>query len=110
MGMEADVEALKGKTVGQAYDALYRQAATKKLRRETELLGVEEPEEEERWTTLTDERGRIFRESSTTGRLEQVSGVPSAAPLTLEERAALKRIPTDIARGDHWENPARRCC
>ena len=106
MGMEADVETLKGQTIGQAYEALHRQAQTAKLRRETELLGVEEPEEEEQWTTLTDERGRIFRESSTTGRLEQVSGVPSAAPLTLEERVALKKIPTDIARGMYFENPS----
>jgi len=101
--MEADVEKMKMATVGQAYDLPYRLAATEKLRRETELLGVSKPTEE--WITYEDKRGRIFRENTATGKLEQVSGVPAAAPLTMEERKELKRIPTDVPRGDYWRDP-----
>lgn len=37
--MEADVEKMKAATIGQAYDMLYRQAATERMRKETTLLG-----------------------------------------------------------------------
>ena len=39
MAMEANVEKMKNQTVAQAYEALYKQAATEKLRKETELAG-----------------------------------------------------------------------
>jgi len=101
--MEADVEKMRASTVGQAYDMLYRQAATEKLRTETGLLGVSEPAE--RWqVSEPDEFGRIFRTNLVTGRSEQVSGSTPTPPLTMEERRELKKIPTDIPRGDYWRN------
>ena len=88
MGMEADVERMKMATVGQAYELPYRQAATEKLRRETELLGGEQWEFSE-----PDEFGRIFRTNLVSGRREQVSGPTPTPPLTLEEKKELKKVP-----------------
>ena len=99
MGMESDVERMKMATIGQAYELPYRAAATEKLRRETELLGGEQWEVSE-----PDEFGRVFRTNLLTGRREQVSGPTPTPPLTMEERKELKKIPTDIARGDYWRN------
>jgi len=101
MGQQADVERMKTATIGQAYDMLYRQAATEKMRRETELLGMPE----EQWqVSEPDEFGRIFRTDLVTGKREQVSGPTPTPPLTMEEREKLKKIPTDIPRGDYWRN------
>ena len=100
--MEADVERMKTSTVGQAYDMLYRQAATEKLRRETELLGIEEPEEPEQYEVFFDEYGRRMKRDVLTGEEFQVTGLPPAPSLTMEERLKLKKTPTDIARGDYW--------
>ena len=102
--MEADVERMKTSTVGQAYDMLYRQAATEKLRRETELLGIEEPEEPEQYEVFFDEYGRRMKRDVLTGEEFQVTGLPPAPSLTMEERLKLKKTPTDIARGDYWRN------
>jgi len=60
----------------------------------------------DQFETLYDDRGRIFTQNLLTGELKQVSGVPTEAPLTLEQRKELKRVPTDIPRGDYWKNPA----
>jgi len=103
MSMEADVEKMKLATVGQAYELPYRLAATEKLRRETELLGITEPGEQ--WEiSEPDEFGRVFRTNIATGKREQVSGPTPEPPLTMEERERLKRIPTDVPRGDYWRN------
>lgn len=108
MGMEADVEKLKTMKVGQAYDMLYRQAAAEKLRRETELLGVEEPE---RYEIFFDEYGRRMKRDILTGEETQVTGLPptpTAPPLTMEQRLELKKTPTEIPRGGYWENPTTK--
>jgi len=102
MSQQADVERMKAATIGQAYDMLYRRAATEKLRRETGLLGMPG----EQWQiSEPDEFGRIFRTDLVTGKREQVSGPTPAPPLTVEERERLKRIPTDIFRGTWFRNP-----
>lgn len=101
MGMEADVEKMKLATIGQAYDLPYRLAATEKLRRETELLGVSEPEDQ--WqTSEPDEFGRIFRTNLITGRKEQVSGPTPTPPLTMDERRELANI---VKTYDWFRNP-----
>lgn len=99
MGMEADVEKMKMATIGQAYELPYRLAATEKLRRETELLG------REGYETFVDEYGRTLKRNLQTGEVTQVTAEPRAPAVSFEEKAALKRIPTDVPRGDYWRNP-----
>jgi hypothetical protein len=67
------------------------------------LLGQMTPKPTEQWATFTDpETGRIFRRSSTTGKVEQVSGALPTPSLTFEQRKELAKIPTDIPRGGYW--------
>jgi len=101
--MQADVEKMKMATVGQAYELPHRLAATEKLRRETELLGITEPEPG--FETFIDEYGRRIKRNVLTGEETQVTAEPRAPTLTMEERKELKKIPTDIPRGDYWRNP-----
>jgi len=99
MATQADVEKMKLSTIAQAYDLPYRQAATEKLRRETELLG------REGFETFTDDYGRTLKRNLQTGEVTQVTAEPRAPVQTQEEKERLKRIPTDIARGDYWRDP-----
>lgn len=89
MGEEAALGRFKAATALEAYGLLERMA----------------PEPKEQFETVTDELGRIFSRNVLTNEVRQVSGAPPEKPLTYEQRAALKRIPTDVARGDYWKNP-----
>jgi len=100
--MEAGVEKMRMATVGQAYELPYRLAATEKLRRETELLG--RPEAGERFETFVGPDGRWVKRDLVTGEETQVTGLPPTPAVSFEEKAALRRIPTDIPRGDYWRD------
>ena len=104
---------LLGLTPEQIMAVSQQQADVDKLKTGTfleamQLLGMpfQAAKPTEQFETLYDDRGRIFTQNLTTGELKQVSGVPTEAPLTLEQRKELKKIPTDIPRGDYWKNPA----
>jgi len=59
----------------------------------------------EQFVTHTDEFDRTIKTNVLTGEQIQVSGAPPTPPLTIEERIRLKKVPTDIPRGDYWSNP-----